>query len=176
VQQIGIPVTRPQRDDEVAQECVAGVSGLFIRGHICHGTGLGSMLAEPGKLQKNPPVLSVAAPPNGLSGRRKNGIHKWHLPLYTTIMVAKLTLDKAGRMVLPKALRDELQLSPGDTLEVESSGEQVTLRPLRATTPLQKERGVWVYRTGQELPASVVNDTLRQIRQGRHRAALGKEQ
>jgi DNA-binding transcriptional regulator/RsmH inhibitor MraZ len=25
-------------------------------------------------------------------------------------MVAKLTLDKAGRMVLPKALRDELQL------------------------------------------------------------------
>ena len=87
-------------------------------------------------------------------------------------MVARLTLDKAGRMVLPKALRDELQLSPGDTLEVESSGEQVALRPLRATTPLQKERGVWVYRTGQKLPASVVNDTLHQIREERHRAAL----
>jgi len=134
------------------------------------------MLAKPGKLHKKLPALSVAAPANGLSGRRKNGIYKWHLPLYTTIMVAKLTLDKAGRMVLPKALRDELQLSPGDTLEVESSGEQVTLRPLRATTPLQKERGVWVYRTGQKLPAWVVNDTLRQIRDERHRAALGKEQ
>jgi AbrB family transcriptional regulator (stage V sporulation protein T) len=134
------------------------------------------MLPEPGRLQKNPSALSVAAPANGLSGRRKNGIYKWHLPLYTTIMVAKLTLDKAGRMVLPKALRDELQLSAGDTLEAESSGEQVTLRPLRATTPLQKERGVWVYRTGQKLPASVVNDTLRQIRDERHRAALGKKQ
>lgn len=91
-------------------------------------------------------------------------------------MVAKLTLDKAGRMVLPKAMRDELQLSPGDTLEVESSAEQVTLRPLRATAPLQKERGVWVYRTGQKLPPAVVNDTLHQIREERHRAALGKEQ
>lgn len=97
------------------------------------------------------------------------------MPLYTTIMVAKITLDKAGRMVLPKALRDELQLCPGDTLEVESSGEQVTLRPVRAITPLRKERGVWVYRTGQSLSATVVNDTLRQIRDERHRAALGKE-
>jgi AbrB family looped-hinge helix DNA binding protein len=91
-------------------------------------------------------------------------------------MVAKLTLDKAGRIVLPKALRDELQLSPGDTLEVESAGEQVTLRLSRTTTPLKKERGVWVYRTGQRLPASVVDDTLRQIREERHRAALGKDQ
>jgi AbrB family looped-hinge helix DNA binding protein len=90
-------------------------------------------------------------------------------------MVAKLTLDKAGRMVLPKALRDELQLSPGDMLEVESSGQQVTLRPLRATTPLKKERGVWVYRTGQKLPAALVNETLRRIREVRHRAALGRD-
>jgi len=90
-------------------------------------------------------------------------------------MVAKLTLDKAGRMVLPKALRDELQLSPGDMLEVESSGEQVTLRPLRATTPLKKERGVWVYRTGQKLPAALVSETLRRIREVRHRAALGRD-
>jgi len=101
-----------------------------------------------------------------------NGIYHYILP----IMVAKLTLDKAGRMVLPKALRDELQLSPGDTLEVESSGEQVILRPLRATMPLQKERGVWVYRTGQKLSASAVDDTLRQIRDERDRAALGNDQ
>ena len=91
-------------------------------------------------------------------------------------MVAKFTLDKAGRVVLPKALRDELQLRPGDTLEAERSGEQLTLHPLRATSLLQKERGVWVYRTGQKLPAAVVNDTLRQIRDERHRATLGKEQ
>ena len=90
-----------------------------------------------------------------------NGIYHYILP----IMVAKLTLDKAGRMVLPKALRDELQLSPGDTLEVESSGEQVILRPLRATTPLQKERGVWVCRTGGKLTARTVRKALRDLRE-----------
>lgn len=33
-------------------------------------------------------------------------------------MAAKLTLDRVGCIVLRKALRDELQLSPGDALEV----------------------------------------------------------
>jgi len=39
----------------------------------------------------------------------------------------RLTLDKAGRIVLPKPLRDELRLEPGDALEIESSGEDITL-------------------------------------------------
>ena len=90
-------------------------------------------------------------------------------------MVAKPTLDKAGRIVLPKPVRDELQLAPGDALELESSGEQITLRSLRGNAALQKERGVWVYRTGQKLPASVANDTIRQIREDRDRAALVKD-
>ena len=38
-------------------------------------------------------------------------------------MTTTLTLDKAGRVVLPKALRDELGLAAGDTLELESRGE-----------------------------------------------------
>jgi AbrB family looped-hinge helix DNA binding protein len=90
-------------------------------------------------------------------------------------MVAKLTLDKAGRIVLPKPVRDELNLTAGDTLELETSGGDITLHPVRATTPLQKERGVWVIRTGDDLPASVVEDTIRQIRQERERIALGEE-
>jgi AbrB family looped-hinge helix DNA binding protein len=36
-------------------------------------------------------------------------------------MTSRLTVDKAGRVVLPKPVRDELQLSPGDSLELESS-------------------------------------------------------
>ena len=56
-------------------------------------------------------------------------------------MIAKLTLDKAGRVVLPKPLRDELELAAGDTLELESQGEQIMLRPVRGAVPLQKERG-----------------------------------
>jgi AbrB family looped-hinge helix DNA binding protein len=85
-------------------------------------------------------------------------------------MVATLTLDKSGRLVLPKALRDELNLCPGDTLEVETSGERITLHPVRATPPLQKERGVWVFRTGEALPSSTVEETLRHTKEERDRA------
>jgi AbrB family looped-hinge helix DNA binding protein len=90
-------------------------------------------------------------------------------------MIAKLTLDKSGRVVLPKPLRDELNLSAGDTLELETSGERITLHPVRATAPLQKERGIWVVRTGEDLPASVVEDTIRQIREECERLALDEE-
>ena len=79
-------------------------------------------------------------------------------------MTTRLTLDKAGRVVLPKPLRDELLLCPGDTLELESQGEQIMLRPVRGATPLRKERGVWVYRTGRPLSAATTDQTLRDIR------------
>jgi len=81
-------------------------------------------------------------------------------------MNTSVTLDKAGRVVIPKTLRDELNLEPGDKLELESEGERVTLRPMRATTPLRKERGVWVFRTGGKLLAA---DTERVLREGRER-------
>lgn len=93
----------------------------------------------------------------------------------STTMTVKLTLDKVGRVVLPKPLRDELELAPGDVLEAESSDQKITLRPIRVTVPLQKERGVWVYRTGQKIPAAAVDDTIRQIREERSRAALGRD-
>ncbi len=90
-------------------------------------------------------------------------------------MIAKVALDKAGRIVLPKPLRDELNLSPGDTLEVAVCGERITLQPIRITPPLRKERGIWVFRTGEKLPGSVVEQTLRQVREERHRSAMGEE-
>ena len=85
-------------------------------------------------------------------------------------MTTKLTLDKAGRVVLPKPLRDELELAAGDTLELESRGEQITLRPVRGAAPLRKERGIWVYRTGRPLTAAITDETLRQIRDERDQA------
>ena len=60
-------------------------------------------------------------------------------------MTCKLTLDKAGRVVLPKPVRDRLQLAPGDTLHLEMEGERITLRPVRQNVMLKKELGVWVY-------------------------------
>jgi len=66
-----------------------------------------------------------------------------------------------------------LQLAPGDTLELESSGERILLRPVRAAAPLTKEQGIWVFRTGQTLTASLVDETRRQVRDERDQQNLG---
>jgi AbrB family looped-hinge helix DNA binding protein len=89
-------------------------------------------------------------------------------------MNTRLIIDKAGRVVIPKPLREELNLEPGDSLEVESAGEQITLRPVRGTGPLMKEHGVWVFHAGQPLPTSATDEMLQQIREERDLANLGK--
>jgi len=89
-------------------------------------------------------------------------------------MTTKLTIDKAGRIVLPKPVRDELQLAPGDALQLDSSGEKITLRPVRENPPLRKKRGVWVYGIGEPLAASVVDETVQRIRGQRASRNLGR--
>jgi AbrB family looped-hinge helix DNA binding protein len=89
-------------------------------------------------------------------------------------MNTRLTIDKAGRVVIPKPLREELHLEAGDALQMETVGEQITLRPVRGTGPLKKECGVWVFRSGQPLSASATDEMLQQIRDERDAANLGK--
>jgi len=91
-------------------------------------------------------------------------------------MTTRLTVDKAGRIVLPKPVRDELRLGPGDTLDLVLHGDSITMRPARSRSPLQKEKGVWVYRTGHPLSASVIEETLRAVRAERVSRSLGKKQ
>jgi AbrB family looped-hinge helix DNA binding protein len=89
-------------------------------------------------------------------------------------MSARLIIDKAGRIVIPKPLREELHLEAGDSLELERAGEELTLRPLRGTGPLAKEQGVWVFYTGQPLLDSTTDEVLEQVREEREQAILGK--
>jgi AbrB family looped-hinge helix DNA binding protein len=83
------------------------------------------------------------------------------------------TVDSAGRILLPESLREELRLGPGDTLEVEAAGEQITLRPLRGNAQVTKEKGVWVFRGGAPLPASVTDEILDRIREERDQRHSG---
>lgn len=88
-------------------------------------------------------------------------------------MTNRLVIDKAGRVVIPKPLREELHLEPGDALDMESTGERIILRPVRGTGPLTKEHGVWVFHSGQPLPASATDEMLASIRGERDLANLG---
>ena len=75
----------------------------------------------------------------------KNGFSSWVFPSLESIMTTKLTLDQAGRVLIPKTLRQELHLGPGDTLELQSEGDEITLRRVRPKALLKKEHGIWVY-------------------------------
>jgi AbrB family looped-hinge helix DNA binding protein len=104
----------------------------------------------------------------------RNGIDHWVYPEYYAGVNTRLVIDKAGRVVIPKPLREELHLEPGDSLEMEIMGEQITLRPVRGTGPLTKEHGVWVFHSDEPLPASATDDLLQRIREQRDMANLGK--
>lgn len=85
-------------------------------------------------------------------------------------MVETVTIDKAGRLVLPKGIREALHISPGDQLELDLTGDRVTLKPRQSEPPLRRERGVWVYSTGQPLSAEEVRDAIAHTREQRSRA------
>ena len=85
-------------------------------------------------------------------------------------------LDSAGRIVVPKTLRDELHLSPGDTLDLTVEGDEIILRPRRSATALEKERGVWVLRTGKPLTEAETRQALQNLRGQRHKRTAGEEQ
>ena len=89
-------------------------------------------------------------------------------------MIATLTIDKAGRVVVPKPVRDALQISPGDTLELESSDDHIILRPARGNARIFKKQGMWVLHSDTPLPPNVVEATMRRVRRERERAILGK--
>jgi AbrB family looped-hinge helix DNA binding protein len=87
-------------------------------------------------------------------------------------MMTTLTIDGAGRVVLPKPVREELQLSAGDSLELETSENEIVLRPVRGAATMRKKQGVWVMSTGRPLSAEVVNETIRKIREDRGRVDI----
>jgi len=89
-------------------------------------------------------------------------------------MKTRVILDKTGRIVIPRSVRRELRLEPGDALEVKQIEGRIILRPLRGTTPLMQEHGVWVFHSGEPLPASATDEMLELTREERDAVNFGK--
>jgi bifunctional DNA-binding transcriptional regulator/antitoxin component of YhaV-PrlF toxin-antitoxin module len=71
-------------------------------------------------------------------------------------------------------VRDALQISPGDSLELESSEDHIILRPARGRARIYKKQGVWVLHGDTPLKPGVVEETMRKVRRERELAILGK--
>jgi AbrB family looped-hinge helix DNA binding protein len=89
-------------------------------------------------------------------------------------MNATISIDRSGRLVLPKPVREQLQLEPGVSLELESFEDHIVLRPVRGNASMYKKQGVWVFRAGGPLKASVVRETIRRVRKEREQKLLDR--
>ena len=56
-------------------------------------------------------------------------------------MRRRITIDRAGRVVVPKTLRERFNLVAGTELEIEVTGDCLQLRKLGAAPALARGRG-----------------------------------
>ena len=57
-----------------------------------------------------------------------------------------LRIDKGGRVVLPKPVRDHMRLVPGSSLELEERADGSLLRPVKRCASLVENDGLLVHR------------------------------
>jgi len=55
------------------------------------------------------------------------------------------TIDRFGRIVLPKKLRDDFNLEPGSQIRIEENGQEIILKPIHGEPNLRLKDGVLVY-------------------------------
>jgi AbrB family looped-hinge helix DNA binding protein len=92
-------------------------------------------------------------------------LFEWHF--YGILHAMKVALDAAGRLVVPKALRQALGLKPGQPLEIRAGDGRLEIEI--APTPMRlKKRGKGVVavpdRALPRLTADDVRDTLERVR------------
>ena len=83
-----------------------------------------------------------------------------------------LTIDGAGRVVIPKPVRDKLGLHAGSTLEMLETPEGVTLKPVETESPLALIDGQLVI-TAKLPPGFDIVKAIVEEREERERRNLG---
>ena len=57
----------------------------------------------------------------------------------------QVKIDKAGRIVLPKPVRDRLRLRQGSDLEIEERPEGLLLKPVDQRPSMIQKNGLWIH-------------------------------
>ena len=55
------------------------------------------------------------------------------------------TLDRFGRIVIPKDVRDDMGLEPGAVLQIEKKGEKFVLQPVQDEPQVMEKKGLLVF-------------------------------
>jgi AbrB family looped-hinge helix DNA binding protein len=87
-------------------------------------------------------------------------------------MNATVEIDKAGRFVVPKKMRDALHLVPGTRVSVQRQGASILLQAESKPRGLYFKNGVPVYEFGRPLPKDHV-DWVEQGRDQRSEELMG---
>jgi len=91
----------------------------------------------------------------------------------------KTTIDAAGRVVIPKALRDAARLEAGTELEAKLVGDAIELRPRHLAVRLERRGEFLVAVPEEDLPAALdrdaVEDTRRRVRTEREARSSGSD-
>lgn len=92
-----------------------------------------------------------------------------------------VTIDKVGRIVVPRKLRDELHLVAGTALQIERLGDRITLSPASHEARLEIVNGTpFIFPASSadkpSLTVEMVNEIIDRGRRERGRRALGMDQ
>src|SRR6185312_5294655 len=72
----------------------------------------------------------------------------------------RLTVDDAGRILLPRALRERLHLAPGSELDAVVEGDRLIAMPVEPVVQLIEERGRLVATTSRPVPRMTQEELL----------------
>jgi AbrB family looped-hinge helix DNA binding protein len=66
------------------------------------------------------------------------------MPLFMAVKRI-LSIDRAGRVVLPKKIREHFHLHPGSQMEIAIGHDHLELKPLDHAPSLKQEGPLWVH-------------------------------
>ena len=84
------------------------------------------------------------------------------------------TIDRAGRIVVPKSLRERFNLVAGTELEIEAGGDRLQLRRVDAEPALVRKKGILVHQGSARTDLDVAA-FIRAERESRSRRILPEE-